>query len=314
MKKTEYAIHEDFKVLSKVNVPLNSFTLPLFQGMTKMLWNLEKTNKILEVKKLRIPFGNEKVKAILYSPKSVQPNAPCLIYYHGGGFVFPPAPHHFYCLKEYAKRLNCKVMLVAYPLAPKYKYPIPVNACFECYLWLLENCEKYSIDKNKIAIGGDSAGGNLASVVTMMAQEKKVTKPCCQLLIYPAVGSSKKTESMKKYTDTPICNSKDYDRYCKFYFDLSNTTLSKIKPQKYLSPMKAKDFTIFPPTYIETAEFDCLRDEALLYADELNKAKVKTIINNTKGTIHAYDMVIKSSITQDSINKRVEFLREYLFK
>jgi len=310
-KRTQYPIHDDFKKLKNLNPPLNPFLLPVIQKTVSLLWHFQKSTKTCEVKNIKIPFDKKTIKALLYSPKNIEENCPCLIYFHGGGFVFPPAPYHYSFARFYAENAKCKVIFVDYPLSPKKRFPFAVNACYTCFEWTLKNAESLSINKNKIAVGGDSAGGNLASVVSMIAGENNNIKPCCQMLIYPAVGSGNQTKSMLKYTDTPMCNSKDYEKYCDFYFDLKTNGEEKILKEKLISPTKASSFDIFPPTYIETAEFDCLKDEAVDFAKQLKQSNIPVVLNNTKQTIHAYDIVKKSPITQNRLNKRVNFLKKY---
>lgn len=308
-ERTKYGYHPDFEKWADFNPPLNKPSIYFMQGMMGLIYYGEKSDEYVNVERIKIPNGKEKLKALLYSPKDIGENSPCLIYYHGGGFVIPGAPHHYNNCRKYALGARCKVLYVDYPLAPKSKYPEPVYACYNAYLWLLKHTKRYSIDKNRIALGGDSAGGNLASVVAMMAHDNKEHMPCALMLMYPATSSGEETESMKQFTDTPLCNSVDYQKYCKLYFKSK-----KDLETRYVSPMKAGDFTIFPPTYVETAEFDCLRDDAISFAKKLKEVGVETTLNQTKRTIHGYDMVEDSHITKENIEKRIIFLKTYLEK
>lgn len=302
---TKYNIHPDFEPWSNFKPKLNKVSLFFMQQLMNLSVYSEKSDDLCDVEKLEIPNSGKKIKALLYSPKVVSKNCPCLVYFHGGGFVLPAAPYHYQNARKYAVMCGCKVLFVDYPLAPKNKFPTQINACYKAYCWILRNSKKFSINKNKIAVGGDSAGGNFASVISMKAQDNKITKPCGQMLIYPAAGFNPDTPSMQKYTDTPMCNSVDCKKYAKLYF--SNI---KDMTDKYACPMNAQDFSIFPPTYIETAEFDCLKDEAIEYSKKLNRAGVKTTLNNTLQTMHGYDIVQDCQITKDNLEKRIEFLKK----
>lgn len=305
MKRKKYNIHPDFDKWANFNPPLNVFALKIMQKLMSLTFLKEKSDDEVNVERLDIPYNVGKtMRALIYSPKNIEKNAPCLLYFHGGGFVIPAAPYHYNNCRKYALSCRCKVLFLDYPLAPQKKYPVPLEACFEGYLWLIQNAEKLSINKTKIVVGGDSAGGNLASVISMKAKDNGAILPLGQMLIYPAIGADKDSSSMEEFTDTPMCNSKDYKIYQKMYFK-SKLDLA----DKYISPMKAKDFSIFPETYIETAEFDCLRDDAIFYANKLKKAKVKVTIHNTKQTIHGYDIVEDSKITLNSLEKRIKFLK-----
>jgi len=310
MKRKKYNINSDFDMWKDFNPPLNIFALKIMQRAMSLMYLKEKSDKNINVERMSIPYGlGKSMRSLLYSPKDIEKNCPCLIYLHGGGFVLPAGPHHYNNCRKYALGAGCKVLFVDYPLAPQNKYPVPLEACFDAYKWVIDNAEKLSVNKTKIAIGGDSAGGNLASVVSVRAYDNNLLLPCGQMLIYPATGSETETPSMKEFTDTPMCNSKDYKAYSKYYFNSKDDL-----KDRYVSPMKARDFAIFPDTYIETAEFDCLRDEAIMFAECLKKAKVKTTLNNTKETIHGYDIVEDSEITKQSINKRIKFLKSVFEK
>ena len=140
--------------------------------------------------------------------------------------------------------------------------------------------------------------------VCLMAVDQQLTVPCAQMLLYPAVGNCGETESIRKYTDTPMCNSKDMDTYGDWY--VQDESAGKLS---YRSPVEAESLERIPMTYIETAEYDCLRDGAIIYADRLRNLGISVELHNTEGTVHGYDMALKSSIVQDLIEKRIAFLK-----
>lgn len=304
-KRTKYPIHPDFKKWARMNPPLNRFMLPMIQKSLSMLFLKEKSTKELLVERKRIPVGGGKtIKALLYSPKNIEGNAPCLIYYHGGGFVLPAAPYHYSLAKEYALKAHCKVLFVNYRLAPKYKFPVAPEDCYAAFLWTMANAQALSIDPNRIGVAGDSAGGQLSTVVCLMAKDRNQTMPCCQMLMYPAVGNVE-TESMRIFTDTPMCNSRDIEKYGKYYIP-DPFVGNKI----YSSPIDAESLEGLPRAYVETAEFDCLRDGGILYAEKLQSFGVATELHNTKGTMHGFDIVLKSQIVRNCVDKRVAFLKQ----
>lgn len=307
MKRTVYPIHPDFKKYEKFNPPLNPIILPIMQKFMIVLIDQEKSDHEIDVIKLRIPVENGEIKALLYSPIGIAENSSCLIYYHGGGFVLPAAPSHFHWAREYAKQVGCKVLFVDYRLAPKYPFPIPSEDSFKAYTWLLDHAHEYSIDNNRIAVGGDSAGGELATVVCLMAMDHAIKIPCAQMLIYPVTAHKLETQSVKDFVDTPLCNSRDLEKYQNYY-----AKDEKAGKWEYLSPLDSGKLDQMPPTYLETAEFDCLRDCGILYANKLSSLGVVTLLNQTKGTIHGYDINLESDIVKGSINHRVKFLQSYL--
>ena len=307
MKRTKYPIHPDFKAWTHLNPPLNRAMVPVMQKGMKLLFDREKSTEDMTVERKSIPSG---IRALWYCPKEVEEPSPCLVYFHGGGFVLPAAPYHYSLAREYARRARCKVLFVEYRLAPKYPFPIAPEDCFAAYRWVLDHAGELGIDPGRVAVAGDSAGGELAAVVCLMAAERKrrPPMPCGQMLIYPATGAGRETESMKKYTDTPMCNSRDYEKYMKFY--LPDPAYEE---NGYAAPIKVESLAGFPAAYIETAEFDCLRDDGILYAERLRQFGVPVELNNTEGTMHGFDIVLDSPIVRACVDRRTAFLKE-IFK
>ena len=129
------------------------------------------------------------------------------------------------------------------------------------------------------------------------------------MLIYPVIGTTQPTQSMLEFDDTGMCNNKDFEKYCKLYFKNDAD-----KSHKYASPLSQKNLSIYPPTFIETAEFDCLRDGGILFAENLKKHGVDVSTNFTTRTIHGYDIVKNNPIVEDSLKKRIDFLKKQFGK
>lgn len=288
-----------------MNPPLNRTVVPVIQRLMRPLYFIEKSTADLTVERKIIPVaGGDTIRALWYSPKDIGKNAPCLVYYYGGGFVFPASPHHYSLAKEYAQRAHCKVLFADYRLAPKYPFPIAPEDCYAAYSWVLSNAGELAVDPTRVAVSGDSAGGQLATVVCLMARDRGQAIPCGQMLIYPAAGDVE-TESVKKYTDTPMCNSRDMEKYGKLY-----RSDPSVGENVYASPIEAETLEGLPTAYIETAEFDCLRDGGILYADRLRQFGVSTELYNTEGTMHGFDIVLNSPIVRACVDRRLDFLKQ----
>ena len=171
---------------------------------------------------------------------------------------------------------------------------------------MISHAEELGVDPVRVAVTGDSAGGQLATVVCLMAKDRGQVMPCGQMLIYPAAGDVK-TESVKKYTDTPMCNSRDMEKYGKLY-----RPDPSVGNNVYASPIEAESLEGLPSAYIETTEFDCLRDGGILYAERLSQFGISVELYNTEGTIHGFDIDLKSGIVRECVDRRVEFLRNVL--
>lgn len=208
-------------------------------------------------------------------------------------------------VKEYAVKTPCKVVYVDYRLAPDYPFPIPVEDCFATYQWVLENTELLNVNADKIMIGGDSAGGNLAIGVTLMVRDRGLPLPSKVMLIYPTTDRRMQTESMQKYVDTPVWDA----RLSKMMWD---AYLGEQEPEhmEYASPLEAPSLEGFSSTYMEVAEFDCLHDEGILFFERLQEAGVKSELHEVKGACHGFENVFDSSITRQCMARRVEWLRK----
>ena len=295
----EYPIHPDFKMLAAIHPPLNRRTIPMIQKSMGLLYHQQRSSSAVRVERVRIPADTgQAVRALLYIPAERKTDA-CLLYCHGGGYAFPAAPYQYKLARIYAQQVGCRVLFPDYRLAPEYPFPAAVDDCFAAYRRLLEMAEGAGI-----AVCGDSAGGTLSMAVCLRALDEGLPAPCAQLLTYPAVGNAGETESLRRYTDTPMCNSRDMETYGAWY--VQDEAAGKLA---YRSPIEAESFAGTPMTYIETAEFDALRDGAILYAEKLRSAGIEVELHNTKGTVHGYDMMLKSGIVKELIGKRVSFLK-----
>jgi acetyl esterase len=280
----------------KINNEFSTFAICLAVANRISNGNRKET----KARKIKIKsFDGKSVKCWIIEPKHVKENAPCLVYYHGGAFRYRIVPYQLRMAHRYAYRAQCIVVFVDYRKMPKYSFPTPVEDAYSALKWVYENASALGIDARRIAVGGDSAGGTLVAAVTQVARDRKGPHICFQLLVSPAVDCDMQTESMKTFWDTPIWDSAKNKEMWKLY--LKNGDQGKIA---YASPIKAASLADLPPAYVETAEFDCLRDEGVNYARRLEEAGVPVELMETKGTIHGYDMVFKS-IAKEIFEKRI---------
>lgn len=304
---TDIQLHPDFKRLSAIRPPINRVSVAMIQPLMRLLYAREKSDAQVTVEKLVIdtPSGY-RMPSLMYTPRTLKTDG-CLLYCHGGGFVFPAAPYQYALARTYAARVGCRVLFVDYRLAPQHPFPAAPEDCFAAYRWLLDQARVRGIDPGRLAVCGDSAGGTLSMVVVLMAIEHGLPVPCAQLLTYPSVGNCGETDSMRLYTDTPMCSTKDAAKYGRMY--TPDPDAGKLI---YRSPVEADSFAGVPATYIETAEFDCLRDGALIYADRLRAEGIPVELHQTKGTPHGYDMALSSGVVQGLVEKRAAFLKRVL--
>lgn len=241
----------------------------------------------------------------VYEPSNVNEKLPCLIYAHGGAFSYKASVYTKLLAYMYASKANCRVFFPDYHLAPRYPYPAAYDDILALYKYITDNSEELKIDDERIGVAGDSSGATLAALISGNYEHEALKRPCIQMLIYPLTDITMQTDSMKRFSDTPVWNSKSNRRALSYY-------LGKLKAEEAYgaSPMHSRLPQIIPDTYVETAEYDCLHDEGILYAERLRNAGARVEINDTKGTIHGYDSDLNTEIAKSNIEKRILFLKK----
>lgn len=303
----EYNISEDFAPLcSQCYCDINSKEFQQAITYGKELWENLSSDEKNKVTKYNIKsFDNADIEVRVFEPFNIENNAPCLVYYHGGGFIMGLMEYHLNAIRNYVLKTPCKVVCVDYRLAPDYPFPVQIKDSYETLLWTEKNAKELNIDVNRIAVGGDSAGAALAATIALMARDKKGPHICFQMLNYPYLDYSMSTESYKKFTDTPVWNAEASKMAIPLYFANGIKDEEKI----YSSVFESKSFSNLPNAYLEVAEFDCLRDEGLAYAHKLKEAGIEIEVVKTKGTVHAYDFIADCDTTKKYMNMRVEALK-----
>lgn len=292
---------------------LADFRFPMKKEIMPGIQHLLKAQKFPANDRLRfgesavVSYDGYKVPVTVLCPENSVKDAPCLIYFHGGGFVFPADETQYKNAERYAIGAGCRIVFPDYRLCPEYAYPAAHEDCFAVYKWVIDNAEMLGIDRNRVAVGGDSAGGNLAAGVLLMARDRGVELPCFQMLIYPVTDRRMNTESAKTITDAPVWDSRHSEILWQWY-----TPELKQGEFCYASPNEAESLNGMPDTYIEVADFDSLRDEGIEYAKRLSAAGVNVQFCFNKGTVHGFEYAGDTPIVMESIKRRCEVLKEAL--
>ena len=242
---------------------------------------------------------------VLIAPRGLPEPAPCLVNFHGGGFVFEGYASHYQMAMAYAKGAGCKVVYVRYRLAPDHPFPTPQEDCYAALCWVHDHARELGIDPQRIGVGGDSAGGTLTVTSCMMARDRgAAVRPLFQMLVYPWLDGRNCSESFRKYTDTPMWNS-TLSRKVGPIINLNPGAI----PLAYRSPVEAESFAGMPPAYVEVAEFDCLHDDGVLYAGLLRDAGIDAELHESSGTMHGFDTVFNAPTSQRMIAGRVAYMK-----
>ena len=227
-------------------------------------------------------LGDENIQARLYEPKDA--TGSLILYFHGGGFVFGSLESYDAVCRRAAMESRSKVLSVAYRLAPEHKFPTAVEDAFTSYVWARKNAMDLDIDPGRIAVAGDSAGGNISAVVSLMIKDRGLEKPRLQVLFYPSLGADFFSQSMREFSDVFFLTS-SYMRewFGERYFRNKNDYLNP-----YFCPLMHPDLSGLPEAIIITAENDPFRDQVETYVAKLGSANVPVTGIRAMGMIHAF--------------------------
>jgi acetyl esterase len=220
----------------------------------------------------------------IYTPLATSSNVlPGLVFFHGGGFVLGDLDTHDGLCRVLANESGFRVVSVDYRLAPEHPFPAAVDDCLAATKWVSASAGELGIDAKRLAVGGDSAGGNLAAVVSQLARSSG-PEIAFQLLIYPVAQlGAPETPSMRENAKGYFLERESMDWFTRLYcHDAAHRSDAR------LSPLLAKDLSGLPPAYVVTAGFDPLRDEGKAYADKLDAAGVPVTYVNYPGMIHGF--------------------------
>ena len=238
------------------------------------------------VRPLSIPAPHGSIPARLYTPKTLRKMgglAPCLVFFHGGGWVIGDLDSHDVVCRKLADEGQLIVISVDYRLAPEHKFPAAIDDAITAAKWVASNAKELGVDAARLMVGGDSAGGNLAAVVALAARDGDGPKLAGQLLIYPATDFAMKTPSHSEPETSILLTHSVIKWFCNHYLngpaDVDNWRAS---------PARAKALARLPPAYVLTAGGDPLRDEGDEYAKRLKDAGVPVAYKHFPGQFHGF--------------------------
>ena len=208
---------------------------------------------------------------------------PVLVYFHGGGWVIGNIESHETVCRTLTNAAGCVTVSVDYRLAPEHKFPVGPEDCYAATQWVATNAATINGDPTRIAVGGDSAGGNLSAVVSLMARDRGGPKLVYPLLIYPATDYMPDTPSLRENGSGYFLTKDDMVWFWNHY--LSSEAEAK---HPHVSPLRADSLSGLPPALVITAEFDPLRDEGEMYAARLREAGVPAVTARYNGMIHGF--------------------------
>jgi acetyl esterase len=252
-----------------------------------------------KVEDLRVPVAGCDIPVRVYTPEGEGP-FPVMVMFHGGGWVVGDVDAQDADCRTIANRARCMVVSVDYRLAPENKFPVPAEDAYAATLWVAENSERLGGDGKPVAVGGMSAGGNLAAVVALMARDRGKPAIACQVLTVPVTDCRFDTESYCCNGDDYVLTKGEMEWFWQHYLDDPDDAA-----HPYASPLRAPDLSGLPPALVQTAEFDPLRDEGRAYADRLKAVGVLVTYKCYEGAIHM-------ALGPEALEDAATFLREHL--
>ena len=260
---------------------------------------------LARVEDLAIPTPDGPIPIRIYAsePGGVRP---ALVYFHGGGFVFGNLETHDTICRALAHESGAVVISVDYRLAPEHKFPAAVEDAHAATLWVTANAPRLGLDPRRIAIGGDSAGANLATVVAIRCRDAGGPPLSAQVLLYPVTDSS----SLDKGSYLEFAQGYGLTRAAMDWFGGHYLASAEDASNPEASPLLAQNLASLPPALVITAEFDPLRDEGEAYAERLRQAGVTVTFERYAGMIHGF--VAMRGVLSDgdrAIRHTAEFMR-----
>jgi acetyl esterase len=263
--------------------PLYTLTPEFIRQATRMQRAmLGEPEPVANVETRVIPGPAGDIPIRIYTPSGNGP-FPVLVFFHGGGWVICDLDTHDDICRSLTNQAACIVVSVDYRLAPEHKFPAAPEDCYAATCWVAGNAAQLNGDPSRIAAGGDSAGGNLAAVISQMARDQGGPSLVFQLLIYPATDFKATTPSSEENARGYFLEKQDMIWFMNHYL---NGEEDKLNP--LASPLKASDLSGLPPALIITAQYDPLRDEGELYGQQLKAAGVPVTMSRYNGMIHGF--------------------------
>ncbi len=254
----------------------------------------------------RVPVDGGEIDVRVYRP-ATEGELPVLVYFHGGGWVIGCIRTHDALCRALANASGFAVVAVDYRLAPEHRYPTAVEDCWAATRWVADNAEELGVDPHRLVVGGDSAGGNLAAVVALLARDRGGLELAGQILVYPITDCDLDTPSS-------LTNAEGYNltRAAMRWFWDHYLPEEKRRKEPLASPLQADSLAGLAPALVQTAEFDPLRDEGEAYAHRLIEAGVDATLTRYDGLIHGYiRMTGQIDRAQDANDEIVAALKRF---
>lgn len=261
-----------------------------------------------------IDVNGESIRLVVVKPENADSVLPAFMFFHGGGWVLGDYPTHERLIRDLVVTSGAAAVYVDYTPYPEATYPTAINQAYAATQWVSENSDALGLDGTRLAVAGNSVGGNMATVVALKAKEAGSPDIAFQLLLWPVTDSSFYNTSYSQFAENHFLTKNMMEWFWDNY-----TTDQNQRNEIYASPLRATTDQLanLPPALIQTAEKDVLRDEAEAYGRKLNDAGVTVTVTRYNGMIHDFgllNVLADVPAVQDSLVQAGHALRTHLFE
>lgn len=287
--------------------PTHGLSVESARDALDLFFGKQEAETVADVRDLSFPGPTSPLPVRIYEPEGERPFPVC-VFFHGGGWVLGNLDCYDNVCTRLANRVDCLVVSVDYRLAPEHPFPAAPADCYAAIEWAVKNAEQLGGDPDRVAVVGDSAGGNLAASVSLMARDRDGPDLVHQGLIYPAVnpGGLEQPDSYRENAEGYFLELESVEWFYERYIE---TPIDERNP--YAFPLQARDLSDLPPATIVSAGFDPLRDEDFAYEQRLAEAGVPVTHHHFEGMIHGFcSMTDELDTAEEGLGAIAEGLRE----
>jgi len=265
-----------------------------------------------DVSQKTIKVDGQDISLTIIRPAGVKGTLPVFMFFHGGGWVLGDFPTHERLVRDLVVGSGAAAVFVNYTPSPEAHYPVAINQAYAATQWVAEHGQEINVDGKRLAVAGNSVGGNMAAVVSLMAKDKGTPAIRFQLLLWPVTDANFETASYNQYAEGHFLSK----NMMKWFWD-NYTTDARQRNEIYASPLRATSAQLkgLPPALIQTAGADVLRDEGEAYARKLDEAGVTVTSVRYNGMIHDYgllNVVSQVPAVRSALLQACEELKQHL--